>query len=140
MGRGPGWQAAHAIQLRPALVLHEGKGSTPPAGRTARRQAGEAKLLKLLEEVKFQRPARVAKLADAWDLKSLEAQASCGFESHPEHWRVNDSPPSAGIRPVGVLSFSPANAIRRGSSARVSVDPPASRPRYDPSWRRMIGA
>jgi hypothetical protein len=38
-----------------------------------------------LETMKFHAPARVAKLADAWDLKSLGEQSLCGFDSRPEH-------------------------------------------------------
>jgi hypothetical protein len=42
-------------------------------------------VLYLPHVVTVARHARVAKLADAWDLKSLERQLSSGFESQPGH-------------------------------------------------------
>ena len=46
----------------------------------------EAELRGTVQQLTLQSYARVAKLADARDLKSLEGQPSWEFDPPPEHW------------------------------------------------------
>ena len=75
------------------LFCSKVRGNSGLAGRTAAKASGAAPhSLSALEFNFVQRNARVAKLADARDLKSRVPHGTCGFDSRPGHQDFSSLP------------------------------------------------